>query len=156
MLAVAALPHGDVQRTRSVQQTATHRNTQNIDSDTQSNADSKSLFTQLTGQRQVTSHELLTLLQAAYLRKSQVTQPVAFGCPDCFRLPNLQKNEFQVSKAPNRSYCQQNFNVCDCLLTTSTLGFVMGYSCANLKNQLRKSLNSISQASETIQMLNIW
>ena len=136
ILAVAALPHGNVESTCLAQQSATHRDTQNMDGDAQSNTDLKSLFAQLTGQLRFTFLELFTLLQAAYLGKSQVTQPVVSGCPDCLGLPNLQKNESQVSKALNRSCCQQNFNVCNCLLTTSALRSLTGYSHTNLKNQL--------------------
>ena len=76
---------------------------------------------------------IVILMQTAYLRKFQVTQPVASGCSGCLGLPNLQKFQSQVSKALNRGCCQQNYNACNCLLTTSALRSLMGYSHTNLK-----------------------
>ena len=101
------------------------------------------------------SHFTNSLPQAAYLRKSQVTQPVTSGCPGCLGLLNLHKTNPKLTKLLTEVVANQTLIFCSHLLTTCALGSLIGYSCTNLENHLCKSLNSISQASETVQMLNI-
>ena len=101
------------------------------------------------------SHFTNSLLHAAYLRKSQVTQPVVSGCPGCLGLHNLQKTNPKLATPLREAIADQTLIFCNHLLTTSALGSLTGYSHANLKNQFRKYPNSISQASEAIQMSNM-
>ena len=61
----------------------------------------------------------------------------------------------KLAKPLTEVVANQTLIFCSHLLTTSALGSLMGYSRANLKNQLRKYLNSISQASEAIQTSNM-
>ena len=96
-----------------------------------------------------------SLPQAAYLRKSQVTQPVASGYKGCLGLLNLQKTNPKLAKPLTEVVANQTLMFCSYLLTTSTLGSLMGYSHANFKNHLCKYPNSISQASEAIQTPNM-
>ena len=101
------------------------------------------------------SHFTNSLPQAAYLRKSQVTQPVASGCPGCLGLHNLQKTNPKLAKPLTEVVANQTLIFCNRLLTTSALGSLMGNSHENLENQLCKYPNSISQASEAIQTSNM-